>query len=179
VHNRVPAPVRQLRRLAGRVGLEDGADLGELHAAASAGAEPGTWVLRSAGTSARQEQAGGDDLRRLEGDLAGIWSGVLGRDEVGRDENFFDLGGNSLLLVTAQTAINKALGCELGVVDLFAHPTVRALARHLAERGTAAAAPEPDQQAEPSGLDRAKQRAQRQRDARSARRRERKDRGNG
>ncbi|TWF92982.1 non-ribosomal peptide synthetase [Saccharopolyspora dendranthemae] len=179
VRSHVRAPVRQLRRLAGRVGLEDGADLGELHAAASAGAEPGTWVLRSAGTSARKEQTGGDDLRRLEGELAGIWSGVLGRDVVGRDENFFDLGGNSLLLVTAQTAINKALGCELGVVDLFAHPTVRALARHLAERGTAAAAPEPDQRAEPSGLDRAKQRAQRQRDARSARRRERKDRGNG
>ena len=180
VRSHVLAPARQLRRLAGRVGLEDGADLGALHAAAAAGAEPGTWVLRSAGTSAAQQQAGGDDLRRLEGELAGIWSGVLGRDEVGRDENFFDLGGNSLLLVTAQTAINAALGCELGVVDLFAHPTVRALARHLAERGTAAPAePEPDRPAGPSGLDRAKQRAQRQRAARSARRRERKDRGNG
>ncbi|WP_406688704.1 amino acid adenylation domain-containing protein [Saccharopolyspora sp. ID03-671] len=168
VRSHVRAPARQLRRLAGRVGLDAGTDLGALHEAAAAGAAPGTWVLRSAGTSARAEQAGSDDLKRLEGELAEIWGGVLGRDEVGRDENFFDLGGNSLLLVKAQTAINGALGCELGVVDLFAHPTVRALARHLAERGTSA--PETDRQAEPSGLDRAKQRAQRQRAARSARR---------
>ncbi|SFS42490.1 non-ribosomal peptide synthetase [Saccharopolyspora flava] len=173
VRSHVRAPARQLRRLAGRVGLDDGTDLGALHEAAAAGAAPGTWVLRSAGTSARAEQTGGDEQRRLEDELATIWRGVLDRDEVGRDENFFDLGGNSLLLVKAQTAINGALGCELGVVDLFAHPTVRALARHLARQGTAA--PETDRQAEPSGLDRAKQRAQRQRAARSARR-QRKDR---
>jgi aryl carrier-like protein len=135
---------------------------------------------RSTGTAAT-----GDELQRLEAELAALWAGVLDRDRVGRDENFFDLGGNSLLLVTAQTAINKALGSDLGVVDLFAHPTVRALARHLAERGAtapAATAPgTPAAPAAPSGLHRAKEQAQRQRAARTARRsaRERKDRRDG
>ncbi|MFE9835313.1 amino acid adenylation domain-containing protein [Streptomyces sp. NPDC005551] len=193
VRSHVVSPVRQLRRLSARVGLDDGTDLGALYTAAGGAAEAsgvgGAWVLRSAGTAAQPsdgDPGAGDELRRLESELAALWSTVLGRDRVARDENFFDLGGNSLLLVTAQTTINKALGCELTVVDLFAHPTVRALARHLTERGvTAPTAPGPVRQETPApppaptGLERAKEQAQRQRAARTARRsaRERKDRG--
>ncbi|MGW4765797.1 amino acid adenylation domain-containing protein [Streptomyces pseudogriseolus] len=205
VGSHVAAPVRQVRRLAGRVGLEEGTDLGALYAAAAEAAGAGgvadAWVLRSAGTAQQPSAAGaGEELRRLENELAAVWCTVLGRDRVSRDENFFDLGGNSLLLVAAQTALNKALGCELTVVDLFAHPTVRALARHLADQGAAvpaaSAAPAPDPSATPAGttgaagtagtaesdgLGRAKEQAQRQRAARAARRsaRERKDRGRG
>ncbi|MFD5582028.1 acyl carrier protein, partial [Streptomyces pseudogriseolus] len=208
VGSHVAAPARQVRRLAGRVGLEEGTDLGALYAAAAEAAGAGgvadAWVLRSAGTAEQPSAAGaGEELRRLENELAAVWCTVLGRDRVYRDENFFDLGGNSLLLVAAQTALNKALGCELTVVDLFAHPTVRALARHLADQGTAvpaaSAAPAPDPSAtqagttgaagtagttgtaESEGLGRAKEQAQRQRAARAARRsaRERKDRGRG
>ncbi|MGW9283880.1 acyl carrier protein, partial [Streptomyces diastaticus] len=159
-------------------------------AAARAAGPDGTFVLRSAGAANRgAETGGGEELRRLETELATVWCTVLGRDRVGRDENFFDLGGNSLLLVAAQTAVNKALGCELGVVDLFTHPTVRALARHLSAQGTAAPAapdaasgPAPDAPAPAhSGLERAKQQAERQRAARSARRsaQQRKDRRHG
>ncbi|MFD0381940.1 beta-ketoacyl synthase N-terminal-like domain-containing protein [Streptomyces stramineus] len=57
---------------------------------------------------------------------------------MGVEENFFDLGGHSLLLVRATTAVNEELGCELTVVDLFSHPSVKALARHLADTGVAA-----------------------------------------
>ncbi len=206
VGSHVAAPARQMRRLAGRVGLEEGTDLGALYAAAAEAAGAGgvadAWVLRSAGTVEQPSAAGaGEELRRLENELAAVWCTVLGRDRVSRDENFFDLGGNSLLLVAAQTALNKALGCELTVVDLsFAHPTVRALARHLADQGTAvpaASALDPSATpagttgtagtagttgtAESDGLGRAKEQAQRQRAARAARRsaRERKDRGRG
>ncbi|MFF8033131.1 MULTISPECIES: acyl carrier protein, partial [unclassified Streptomyces] len=105
----------------------------------------------------------------------------------------FDLGGNSLLLITAQNAVNTAFGTDLTVVDLFAHPTVRDLARHLSTRtgptpGTepspgpapAGAPPEPTGQgaagparrsaeSAPNGMDRAKEQAQRQRAARARR----------
>ncbi|MER7405968.1 amino acid adenylation domain-containing protein [Streptomyces sp. NPDC000070] len=184
VRSHVLAPVRQVRRLAATVALDEGTDLGALHRDAARSAQGDAWVLRSAGMAAgRSEAPEGDEAsRRLEQRLAGIWCAVLGRDRVGRDDNFFGLGGNSLLLVGAQAAINKELGCELGVVDLFAHPTVRALARHLAESGVGATDAEsgaaPDR---PVGLDRARQQAQRQRAARGARRsvRERKDRTDG
>ncbi|MFC4036190.1 amino acid adenylation domain-containing protein [Streptomyces polygonati] len=185
VRSHLAGPVRQVRRLAARVTLDEGTDLGSLYRAAARGAAGESWVLRSAGTAAAHSEApeSAADSRRLETRLAGVWCAVLGRDRVGHDDNFFDLGGNSLLLVGAQTAINKELGCQLDVVDLFTHPTVRALARHLVGRAVgpaadAGAVPEPDR---PSGLDRAKQQAQRQRAARGARRsvRDRKDRTDG
>ncbi|WP_318275697.1 SDR family NAD(P)-dependent oxidoreductase [Streptomyces pharetrae] len=176
VRSHVVAPVRQTRRLAARVGLEDGTDLGALYRAAADGARAAglsddAWTLRTAGTTARPDEAeAGEELRRLESRLAEVWCGVLGRDRVGRDENFFDLGGNSLLLVSAQTAVNRAFGTDLSVVDLFAHPTVRDLARHLSATGagSTAVAEQPPQQ-EAGGLDRAKEQAQRQRAARARR----------
>ncbi|MFH9176777.1 amino acid adenylation domain-containing protein [Streptomyces albogriseolus] len=186
VRSHVVAPVRQTRRLAARVGLRDGTDLGALYravtgSARAAGLPDDGWTLRSAGTSARPDETGTEDgPRRLESRLAEVWCDVLGRDRVGRDDNFFDLGGNSLLLVTAQTAVNRAFGSELSVVDLFAHPTVRDLARHLSATG---AGPVPDAEA-PSrpetgdGLDRAREQARRQRAARARRTaRQGKDRG--
>ncbi len=178
--------MRQTRRLAARVGLRDGTDLGALYravtgSARAAGLSDDGWTLSSAGTSARPDETGTEDgLRRLESRLAEVWCDVLGRDRVGLDDNFFDLGGNSLLLVTAQTAVNRALDSDLSVVDLFAHPTVRDLARHLSATG---AGPVPDAEA-PSrpetgdGLDRVREQARRQRAARARRTaRQGKDRG--
>ncbi|OXS37209.1 non-ribosomal peptide synthetase [Streptomyces sp. XY006] len=185
VRSHVVAPVRQTRRLAARVGLEDGTDLGALFQAAGDSARAAglrdAWVVRAAGTAAPADPAEtGEEPRELERRLAEVWCAVLSRDQVGRDDNFFDLGGNSLLLVTAQTAVNRAFGTDLSVVDLFAHPTVRDLARHLSATvagRTAAAVPPPRPQAT-AGLDRAKEQAQRQRAAR-ARRSARQGRENG
>ncbi|MEU7423417.1 amino acid adenylation domain-containing protein [Streptomyces sp. NPDC040750] len=187
VRSHVLEPVRQVRRLAARVALEDGADLGALYRAAAAAADGEHWVLRAAGGTQRSDTASdaGERLADLESRLAELWCGVLGRDRVGREDNFFDLGGNSLLLVTAQSAVNQAFGCDLTVVDLFAHPTVRDLGRHLATltgpRPGADPRPGPDPrpvdpetpaertETPTSGLDRAKEQAQRQRAARARR----------
>ncbi|WP_369381995.1 amino acid adenylation domain-containing protein [Streptomyces sp. cg36] len=182
VRGHVQAPARPVHRLAGKVALDEGADLGALYTAARTGARAagadGHWVLRAAGSSAADAPgAAGDDsaegTRRLEKVLSTIWCRVLGRDQVGVEENFFDLGGHSLLLVRAQGAVNEELGCELSVVDLFSHPSVRALARHLTETGFAAGSPAPADAPDstpPSGLDLARQRAERQRAARAGRR---------
>ncbi len=67
----------------------------------------------------------------LERTLVGIWQQVLGLEKVGVDDNFFDLGGNSLLILRAHAQIEQALGAELSVIELFTHPTIRALARAL------------------------------------------------
>jgi acyl carrier protein len=69
--------------------------------------------------------------RPLEAALAGIWAEVLGRARVGVKENFFDLGGHSLLLVKMQARIRETLDREIPIVDLFRFPTVAALAEHL------------------------------------------------
>ena len=70
----------------------------------------------------------------LEQRLAVIWQQVLGIERVGRRDNFFDLGGHSLGFVMVQSALREALGIELSVVELFAHPTLESLARRLADQ---------------------------------------------
>jgi acyl carrier protein len=74
----------------------------------------------------------------IERSIAGVWRDVLRLDEVGVDDNFFDLGGHSLLLVQVQAKLREALGREIAIVEMFQYPTIRAMASHLA-RATAGA----------------------------------------
>lgn len=58
--------------------------------------------------------------------VARAWSAVLGPSVVpGLDDNFFDLGGHSLMLVRLKERIRAETGSELGVLELFQNPTVR------------------------------------------------------
>jgi acyl carrier protein len=63
--------------------------------------------------------------------IATIFRDLLRVDRVGLNDNFFDLGGHSLLVVRAHQRLCQALGREIPVVDLFRFPTVARLARHL------------------------------------------------
>ncbi|MFD7654454.1 amino acid adenylation domain-containing protein [Actinosynnema sp. NPDC059797] len=64
----------------------------------------------------------------LERRIARLWSDVLGVGAVGVDDNFFDLGGNSLLLASLHARLEAELGRDVPVARLFAHPTVRGMA---------------------------------------------------
>jgi amino acid adenylation domain-containing protein len=63
--------------------------------------------------------------------LAEIWCAVLGLKHAGIHDNFFDLGGHSLLMVQVQSRANEKLGREVSIVEMFQYPTISALARHL------------------------------------------------
>ncbi|MEV7416128.1 amino acid adenylation domain-containing protein [Streptomyces sp. NPDC089919] len=67
---------------------------------------------------------------RREEVLAGLFAEVLGlpADAVGAEDGFFDLGGHSLLAARLMARVREALGEDFGVQDLFAAPTVAALA---------------------------------------------------
>jgi amino acid adenylation domain-containing protein len=77
----------------------------------------------------------------IERQIADIWQEVLGIQRVGVQENFFDLGGHSLLLVRVHTQLIKRLGLTVPIVKLFEYPTVAALAAHVA--GEPAVTPQP------------------------------------
>ena len=62
--------------------------------------------------------------------LANVWADLLGIDRVGIDDNFFDLGGNSLLSIQAVAQL-EGHGLKLPIVKLYQHPTVRACAAFL------------------------------------------------
>ena len=74
--------------------------------------------------------------------LAAIWADVLGVDSVGVTDDFFDLGGDSILAARTLTRIREALGARLSLRDVFTARTVATLAPLAAER-SAAAPPEP------------------------------------
>ncbi|MGW7486404.1 non-ribosomal peptide synthase/polyketide synthase [Streptomyces sp. NPDC054786] len=59
--------------------------------------------------------------------IAQIWADVLGLDTVGADDNFFDLGGDSILSMQVVSRLRRA-GLHLATKDLFTHQTVAALA---------------------------------------------------
>jgi amino acid adenylation domain-containing protein len=93
----------------------------------------------------------GSDTER---EIARVWQEVLGVPTVGLDENFFEIGGHSLLLARVQERLREVTGRAVGVIDLFQFSTVRALAEHLdapsevpAEDGSAAPKPGEDRAA--------------------------------
>jgi amino acid adenylation domain-containing protein len=63
----------------------------------------------------------------MEKTLCHIWQEVLGVEPVGLSDNFFQLGGNSLLAVSLTSRIRKILGVEIAVRVLFISPTVKGL----------------------------------------------------
>ena len=67
----------------------------------------------------------------VERTIAATWQELLGIDQVGREDNFFDLGGHSLLLVQAHGILARKIGRDFPVTALFEFPTIAALARHL------------------------------------------------
>jgi amino acid adenylation domain-containing protein len=71
----------------------------------------------------------------LEWAIAEVWREALQVEAVGVDDNFFDLGGHSLLMIRAHVRLVEVLGREIPIVDLFAYPSIRALARHLDRPG--------------------------------------------
>ena len=68
---------------------------------------------------------------QMEKSIAGIWQEVLGMESVGTSDNFFDLGGHSLLVVQVQRRLKEATGQEVSITDMFRLTTIKALAQHL------------------------------------------------
>jgi amino acid adenylation domain-containing protein len=70
----------------------------------------------------------------LEKQLASIWTEVLGVTGVSTHDNFFDIGGHSLLSIRVAQLIREHLAIEVPIVDLFRYPTIAALTSHLSQQ---------------------------------------------
>lgn len=66
-----------------------------------------------------------------EKQLARIWSEVLGVEQVGTEDDFFEWGGHSLLAMQVISRVNKMFGVVLSWSALFVHSTIRQFAAHL------------------------------------------------
>jgi acyl carrier protein len=110
--------------------------------------------------SPRRNELAAEPSSLTESRILGIWREVLKTQPIGMHDNFFDLGGHSLLLATVQTKLSQAFDREIASVDLYRYPTINSLARHLGEFDL-----------EQRPLNSIRQRADKQLDARLRRRR--------
>lgn len=69
----------------------------------------------------------------LERELLFIWKDILLNDEVTNVDNFFDLGGHSLLIIRMLAIIKRELKVDISLRDVFEHPTVHSLASFIAK----------------------------------------------
>jgi aryl carrier-like protein len=67
----------------------------------------------------------------MERQVAEVWTSVLSLPELGVHDNFFDLGGTSLLLYRVYSRLRE-IRPDLRLVDLFRYTTVESLAAHMA-----------------------------------------------
>ncbi|WP_438496405.1 amino acid adenylation domain-containing protein, partial [Paenibacillus sp. IHBB 3054] len=81
----------------------------------------------------REAYSGGYEAPRdaLETQLAELFAEVLGVNEVGIGDSFFERGGHSLKAMTLVSRIHQQLAVELPLWELFARPTVKALAEYV------------------------------------------------
>ncbi len=68
---------------------------------------------------------------RLEKALAEIWGEILEQDAFGVHDNFFEQGGNSLLAIRLASRLQTTFRDDIGIVNIFEHPTIHAMAKFL------------------------------------------------
>ena len=72
----------------------------------------------------------------VEQTIAGIWQEMLHLEKVGINDNFFDLGGHSLLLIQVHSKLQKTFKREILVTDLFEYPTISSLTKYLSKEAS-------------------------------------------
>ncbi|MDD4639606.1 MAG: condensation domain-containing protein, partial [Bacteroidales bacterium] len=73
-------------------------------------------------------------MNPVETRLASVWKKVLEREEISRNDNFFDIGGHSLKAIRLLSSINREFGTECRLSDVFDHPTIAGFARIISDR---------------------------------------------
>ncbi|MDB9374692.1 amino acid adenylation domain-containing protein [Nodularia sphaerocarpa] len=99
----------------------------------------------------------------IEQTIANIWKELLTIENLSIHDNFFDLGGHSLLIVRMQGQLHLQLNQNIPLVDLFRHPTINALAKYLTQKTPS---PNPETTSRIAQLQNGKQRLLQQRQTR-------------
>jgi hypothetical protein len=63
----------------------------------------------------------------IEKTICGIWQNVLGLEKIGVTDDFFKLGGNSILAIQVSHSMSKVLGYNVKVAELFKYKTINSM----------------------------------------------------
>ncbi len=73
---------------------------------------------------------------KVEQQISAIWQQVLGLEQISVYDNFFDLGGHSLLMAQLQAQLSAQFQQPIALTTLFEHPTIRDMARFIVAGNT-------------------------------------------
>lgn len=83
-----------------------------------------------AGAAGSHDAAGRADAARIEATVSAVWADALGKP-AGLNDNFFEVGGHSLMAIVVFRKLSEQLPVKLALTDIFRFPTIRALAAHV------------------------------------------------
>jgi hypothetical protein len=88
-------------------------------------------ALPAPGGERQSAEAYAEPQTDMQHRLTVLWQSLLAVERVGIDDNFFDLGGHSLLVVQLHSRLRETVRDAPSVIDLFKFSTIRSLADHL------------------------------------------------
>jgi amino acid adenylation domain-containing protein len=69
----------------------------------------------------------------IEQKICAVWQELLGVEKISIEENFFDLGGHSLLMVQAHGKLREIFKKDISIVEMFKNPSIKSLAEYFSE----------------------------------------------
>jgi amino acid adenylation domain-containing protein len=69
----------------------------------------------------------------IEATITRVWQDALGLERIGVNDNFFDAGGHSLLMVQVHNKLTDLFDKKISIVEMFAKPTISALAEYFSD----------------------------------------------
>lgn len=91
-------------------------------------------LLEMAAQIKREPEIEEDNVSEVEKVIMDIWKTVLNRSDVSKQDTFFKVGGNSLLLMQVHAKIEKIYPSVTKITDLFAYPTIESIAKFIKEK---------------------------------------------
>ena len=79
----------------------------------------------------RSDQSVVFPVSQTEKNVASVWAEVLGFDDIGMNDNFFDLGGRSILMPGIVIRLSKMYGMKISIVDMFQNPTIQMMSDYI------------------------------------------------
>ncbi|MEH2267588.1 MAG: amino acid adenylation domain-containing protein [Nostoc sp.] len=70
----------------------------------------------------------------MERAIATVWQEVLHLEKVGVNDNFFDLGGHSLLMVQVNSKLQEVINCNISIIEMFQNPTINSLTQYFNQK---------------------------------------------
>ena len=91
-------------------------------------ADPASEMMGQASVAPCPSLSGKDQLERV---IAGVWQKILGVEAIGHEDDFFMLGGHSLMAIQLLAETRRCAGADVPVEVLFEEPTISAMARYI------------------------------------------------